>query len=131
MSTDAVHNVLSVSLPIRLADGPLAVEPCRLDRVQPRTPRRHSLQAMMRTPPSRFALALCCLIQPRTSWLMCREALSQMRAQTRLPRAARCSHTQARQRVVMCETGRPLTKRTSLSEAPEDASPAVSDSKTP
>src|SRR5512143_3813455 len=107
MSTDAVHNVLSVQLPIRLADGPLAVEPCRLDRVQPRTPRRklagddaHATVA--------FRLGIVLLDSAPNLLADVPGGVVPDEGQTRLPRAARCSHPQARKRVVTGETGRPL-----------------------
>src|SRR5512144_3066225 len=131
MSTDAVHNVLSVWLPIRLADGPLAVEPCRLDRVPPRTPRRklagddaHATVA--------FRLGIV-LLDPAPN-LLADVPGGVVPDEGPDPRAAG-SQMLAHPGQEACRDGRDRTsldkKRTSISEAPEDASPPVSDSKPP
>src|SRR5512147_1073730 len=130
MSTDAVHNVLSVSLPIRLADGPLAVEPCRLDRVQPRTPRRklagddaHATVA--------FRLGIV-LLDPAPNLLAdVPGGVVPDEGPDPLAAGSQMLAHPGQEAYRDVRTGRPLTKRTSLSEAPEDASPPVSDSKTP
>src|SRR5215216_7748249 len=70
-----------------------------------------SRKASIRTPPPRFTLLLCCLIQLSTFWLLCQVALSQISVNTRLPSSANSPQTHSRKSVVTWLTGRPSTNR--------------------
>src|SRR5215210_6086407 len=90
---DPVHELVGRQRPIRLNDGPLAVQPARLDRVEPR--------AFHRQPTHQ---------DPDPAGALHRAV---MRPNPRLPSAASRSAPQARKSVVTRLTGRPLTKRSS------------------
>ena len=104
---------LAGELALRLDDGPLAVRPSGLDRVEPRA---SAWQAADQEAAAavRLTSRLCPLTQACTSRLTCQEALSQISAKTRTPSAASRSATQARKAQVSGLIGRPSTKRSSI-----------------
>src|SRR5262245_48186580 len=68
----------------------------------------------IRTPSSRFAFLLCILIQLRTAWERCHEALSQITSRAFFPSLANCLNTQLRNFVVRLDTGLPPTNRSQI-----------------
>src|SRR3954447_21406439 len=100
-------------LPLGLRNGPLAVHPPGLDRVQPRAPARQATDQQAAAA-ARLTRRLWATIQARTSRLTCQAALSQTKARTRAPSAASCPTAQAGKAQVTPLTGRPPTNRSSM-----------------
>ena len=113
---NSVGKLVSTEQPLGLNYLPLAMNPLRLDRIEPRAlggqQTRHYSDPMT----AGFDLAVVG-DDPLslTSWLLCQLALSQMRSRASLPLCWSLWQHHPRNRVVMALTGRPSTNLSQVS----------------
>ena len=111
VGADAISDLLGAEQASGLDDGPFAMDPFRLNRVEPGTLDRQEARQDAHALACCLTWRLCARIQARTRLLTCQEALSQISSHTRTPVSCRRAQPHARNCSVMALTGRPSTKR--------------------
>lgn len=113
-----VSELVSTEQPLGLDYLAFAMNPLRLDGIEPRTLEVGNRDGTIRTPrPLALTRRLWAPIQPLTSRLLCQEALSQIRSRTSLPLRWSPWQHHPRKRVVMALTGRPSTNLSQVSSS--------------